>query len=177
MHSILSTLLGPLRHGGKPAGVPATPIHRSPPTLHVTGQVLNQLCLSVADLQAMPGHDWVARTSKAHMGHAQKTQTTGYRGVLLREIVLQAALKCDDPKGWKRAYVVAHANDGHSALFSWNELLNTEVGDGVLVVYAQHNEPPTADTEQLFLVSRRDRHSGARHVKRLNSIELRTNSD
>lgn len=174
MRSILSAVLSPIRPSGKAPVIAASTARFTSPTLEVTGEVLNPLRLSVADLQAMPGHDWVALTSKTCAGTAQKAQKQGYRGVLLREIILQAALKSDDPKGWKRAYIVAHASDGYVALFSWNELLNTEIGDAVLVVYAQHSEALSTEAEQISLVSGGDRHSGARHVKWLKSIELRT---
>lgn len=174
MRSIISTVQSLVRPSEKTALLPTSSAILANQTLDVIGEVLNPLRLSVTDLQAMPGHDWVALTSKTCAGNAQKAQKKGYRGVLLREIVLQAGLKNDDPKGWKRAYIVARANDGYIALFSWNELLNTEIGDAVLVVYAQHTEPQTAAAEHISLVSGGDRHSMARHVKWLKNIELRT---
>ncbi|PVZ52324.1 hypothetical protein C9422_31300 [Pseudomonas sp. B1(2018)] len=172
MRSIFSTVQSLVRPGTKPLPLPGTVIDVAQQTLEVVGQVHNPLCLSVADLQAMPGYDWVRLTSNTCEGNAQKAQKKGYRGVLLREIVLKAGLRSDDPKGWKRAYVVARASDGYVALFSWNELVNTDVGDAVLVVYQQHAHGQTAAGEHLSLVSGSDRHSGARQVKWLRSIEL-----
>ena len=172
MRSIFSTVQSLVRSGTKPLPLPGTAIDVAQQTLEVVGQVHNPLCLSVADLQAMPGYDWVRLTSNTCEGNAQKAQKKGYRGVLLREIVLKAGLRSDDPKGWKRAYVVARASDGYVALFSWNELVNTDVGDAVLVVYQQHAHGQTAAGEHLSLVSGSDRHSGARQVKWLRSIEL-----
>lgn len=153
MRSIFSTVQSLVRPGAKPLLLSGTAIDVAQQTLEVVGQVHNPLCLSVADLQAMPGYDWVRLTSNTCEGNAQKAQKKGYRGVLLREIVLKAGLRSDDPKGWKRAYVVARASDGYVALFSWNELINTDVGDAVLVVYQQHAHGQTAAGEHLSLVS------------------------
>lgn len=172
MRSIFSTVQSLVRPSAKPLLLPGAAIDVAGLALEVVGQVQNPLCLSVADLQAMPGYDWVRLTSNTCEGNAQKAQKKGYRGVLLREIVLKAGLKSDDPKGWKRAYVVARASDGYVALFSWNELINTDVGDAVLVVYRQHSHGQTELGEHLSLVSGSDRHSGARQVKWLRSIEL-----
>lgn len=175
MRSIFSTVQSLVRPSAKPVLLPGAAIDVAEQTLEVVGQVQNPLCLSVADLQAMPGYDWVRLTSNTCEGNPQKARKNGYRGVLLREIVLKAGLQSDDPKGWKRAYVVARASDGYVALFSWNELINTDVGDAVLVVYRQYSYAQTADGEpgeHLSLVSGSDCHSGARQVKWLRSIEL-----
>ncbi|MFS2201213.1 molybdopterin-dependent oxidoreductase [Pseudomonas sp. Pseusp3] len=173
MRSIFSTVQSLVRSSAKPVLLPGVAIDVAEQTLEVVGQVQNPLCLSVADLQAMPGYDWVRLTSNTCEGNPPKAQKKGYRGVLLREIVLKAGLQSDDPKGWKRAYVVARASDGYVALFSWNELINTDVGDAVLVVYRQHAYAADGEPgEHLSLVSGSDRHSGARQVKWLRSIEL-----
>jgi DMSO/TMAO reductase YedYZ molybdopterin-dependent catalytic subunit len=172
MRSIFSTVQSLVRPSVKPVSLPAATIDVGGQTLEVVGQVQNPLRLSVADLQTMPGYDWVTLTSNTCEGNPQKARKKGYRGVLLREIVLKAGLQSDDPKGWKRAYVVARSSDGYVALFSWNELINTDVGDAVLVVYRQHSPEQDACGEHLSLVSGSDRHSGARQVKWLRSIEL-----
>lgn len=167
----LLALLSPALHAAD--FVPDDPSTYVTETLEMTGEVQNPLRFTVDDLQRLPSYDYKA-VAAACGGDVANAEYKGYRGVLLRELVQKAALAGDDPKGWKRAYVIAHASDAYIALFSWNELLNTQIGDGVLVVYAQHGEALPPEAGRIALVSGCDRHAGPRHVKWLKSIELKT---
>jgi len=93
----------------------------------------------------------------------------------MQPMVLPLAAGCAVlPVIFPNVHLVAHASDAYIALFSWNELLNTSVGDGVLVVYAQHGQPLPPEVGHIALVSGCDRHPGPRHVKWLKAIELKT---
>lgn len=64
---------------------------------------------------------------------------------------------------------------GASAAFpsTWSELFNSPVGDGVLV-YFEKDGVPLADNEgRIAMVSSKDLRPGPRHVKWLQSIEVR----
>ncbi|MBO2931030.1 molybdopterin-dependent oxidoreductase [Metapseudomonas otitidis] len=167
----LGLLLSPALHAA--AFVPDDPSTYVTDTLQVTGEVQHALTLDVDALRTLPAHDYVD-VAKACGGDVANAEYKGYRGALLRDVVQRAALAGDDPKAWKRAYLVAHASDAYIALFSWNELLNTSVGDGVLVVYAQHGQPLPPEVGHIALVSGCDRHPGPRHVKWLKAIEVKT---
>ena len=74
MRSIFSTVQSLVRPSAKPVLLSRPIINVAEQTLEVVGQVQNPLCLSVADLQTMPGYDRVRLTSNTCEGNAQKAQ-------------------------------------------------------------------------------------------------------
>jgi len=72
----------------------------------------------------------------------------------------------------RRSIVVATASDGYKAVFSWAELFNTAIGDGVLIVYERDGKPLADDEGRIALVSLKDTRPGPRHVKWLSSIAV-----
>ena len=69
--------------------------------------------------------------------------------------------------------MVATGNDGYRALFSWHELFNAPLGEGVIVVLAKDGLPLGDDEGELCLVSARDERPGPRRVRYLKSVDVR----
>ena len=128
--------------------------------LEVTGLVSRALSLSVEDLRA------VAK-------RRGRTDAGGYGGILLPELLKEAAIKEDERHALRRTYVVATASDGYQAVFSWGELFNTPVGRGVLVAFERDGTPLREGEGQIALVSLADERAGPRHVKWLTRIDVR----
>jgi len=128
--------------------------------LEVTGLVNRALSLSVEDLRAL-----AKRRGPAEAG--------GYGGILLPELLREAAIKEDERHALRRTYVVAVATDGYQAVFSWGELFNTSVGKSVLVAYERDGAPLRDGEGKFALVSLADERSGPRHVKWLSRIDVR----
>jgi len=128
--------------------------------LEVTGLVTRSLSLSVEDLRAV-----AKRRGPAEAG--------GYGGILLPELLREAAIKEDERHAMRRTYVVAFATDGYQAVFSWGELFNTPVGRSVLVAYERDGAPLRDGEGKFALVSLADERTGPRHVKWLNRIDVR----
>jgi hypothetical protein len=84
-----------------------------------------------------------------------------------------ATLVSTDPNDFKKTIVVATASDGYKAVFSWNELYNTSVGLGVLVLYAKDDKPLADDEGRIALISINDTGTGPRHVRWLKDVEVR----
>ncbi len=63
--------------------------------------------------------------------------------------------------------------DSYCVTFSWPELVNTEVGAGVLVIFERDGQALGDGEGRISLVSARDINAGPRHVKWLSRIELR----
>jgi hypothetical protein len=72
----------------------------------------------------------------------------------------------------RRTIIVATASDGYKAVFSWAELFNTTIGDGVPIVYERDGAPLGNDEGRIALVSLKDIRPGPRHVKWLSAIEV-----
>ena len=99
-----------------------------------------------------------------------------YQGVRLTELLDRAGLK-PGRRDIRRAIVLLTARDGYQASFSWGELYNSALGDGVIVVVRQSNDE-LLDTDGLpGLRSLQDTQPGPRHVRWLARIEVQLPSE
>ena len=139
--------------------------------LAVRGNVATPLSLSVADLAKFP----VRRVEDTRIVSGQtseKAQARQFAGCLLRDVLDTAKLTEAGRNDLRRSIVVATASDGYKAVFSWAELFNTAIGDGVLIVYERDGKPLADDEGRIALVSLKDTRPGPRHVKWLSSIAV-----
>jgi DMSO/TMAO reductase YedYZ molybdopterin-dependent catalytic subunit len=68
-----------------------------------------------------------------------------YRGVLLKDLISMAGLRCESAGDFKRMVFVAVAHDGYAVTFSWHELFNTPVGERVIIAYECGDRPLAAE--------------------------------
>ena len=94
------------------------------------------------------------------------------RGVALRALIGAAEPAFAQRTDFKRVAIVAESREGYRALFSWNELFNSAVGDGVIVAWDCEAAPLPEPAGPFALVSLHDRATGPRFVQRLAAIEL-----
>ena len=132
--------------------------------LRVLGDVEAPLALTVDDLRKLPSRRFDDRRGG---------EMRSYTGVLLRDVLNRAKPLERQPRGFRRSIVVATARDGYKAIFSWAELYLSPIGDGAYVVYERDGAPLQAGEGPLALVSLVDTSPGARHVRWLESVELR----
>jgi DMSO/TMAO reductase YedYZ molybdopterin-dependent catalytic subunit len=145
------------------------------PAVRIDGDVRQPLTLSVPLLRTF---DSAAQRSYRVMRevNGQQRETT-LRGVALRALLERAALAERDRLDWRKTVVVVSARDGYRVVFSWPELFNLEAGAAVMVAYERDGKP-LADSEGLLTVEAPgDLHSGPRHVKWLERIEVRVLRD
>ena len=146
-----------------------------PTTLAVRGNVENVLTLSIDDLKKLP----VQRIEDVRVVRATGSQSTvpevtrHYTGCLLRDVLERAKPVERSRLDLRKSVVIVAASDGYRAIFSWAELYLSPIGDGALVVYERDGAALPADEGPLALVSLKDTRPGPRHVKWLQSIELR----
>ena len=131
------------------------------------------ITLSPEALKAYPVQSPPDIAVKNRKGETQRV-LKGYNGVKLIDLLDKAALVSADPNDFKKTIVVATASDGYKAVFSWNELYNTSVGAGVLVLYAKDGKPLADDEGRIALISINDIGTGPRHVRWLKDIQVRT---
>ncbi len=96
-----------------------------------------------------------------------------FRGVLLADIVNNASVIVKEHNDTKRMYIIASSDDGYATVFSWQELFNTSVGEGVIVVLEKDGKPVNDGDGSVDIFSARDFLSGPRYVKRLANIEIK----
>ncbi len=138
----------------------------------VSGAVKTVLTLKPEDLRAFPAEQISSVTLTRKIDGKEQGSTV--RGVKLSAILERAGLPSGgDRNDWKRMVVLAGAVDGYRVAFSWPELINTEVGAGVLVLFERDGAALDDGEGRIALISARDLRAGPRHVKWLSQIELR----
>lgn len=141
-----------------------------PAVLEITGQVRQPLTFSRTELLALKRRDYADQRTVVQDGKETKIAIR-YQGVPLTELLDRAGLK-PDRREIRKAVVLLTARDGYQASFSWGELYNSALGDGVIVVLRQGDEE-LLDSEGLpALRSLQDLRSGPRHVRWLTRIEV-----
>jgi hypothetical protein len=94
------------------------------------------------------------------------------RGVPLRSLVEASQPAFAQRTDFKRVALVAESREGYRALFSWNEIFNSSLGDGVIVAWDCADSPLPAGAGPFALISLYDRATGPRYVQRLASVDL-----
>lgn len=140
--------------------------------LAVAGAVEQPLDLSLDALRLWPAEQ-IKEVSLKLRPADKNAVAERFRGVPLRTVLEKAKPLSRDHNEVKKIAIVARASDGYAVVFSWNELFNTPVGDGVLV-YVERDGKPLGDEEgRIALISAQDLRPSGRHVKWLQAIEVR----
>lgn len=159
-------------HAQAPAAAAAkhsgTPSH----VVRVSGAVKATREFTVAALKQMSGRDSGVMPVVCASGATVAT-VRNFRGVRLTELLDRVGIDEQGHKDTRRMVVIARATDGYVVTFSWNELFNTDIGNGVLVAYEKDGKPLGPDAGQLLLISAKDIKTGPRHVRWLSEIEVR----
>jgi hypothetical protein len=141
------------------------------PDLEVSGAVRQTVSLDAWQLAAFP-QEAIVQFVQTRSGQASPTSTV--RGVKLAALVERAGLVTPGKNDWKSLMVIATATDGYRAIFSWAEITNTAVGDGVLVVFERDGQPLDDREGKIALMSTTDRQIGPRYVRNLARIEIQS---
>lgn len=143
-------------------------------SLSVSGDAKKSKTFSVEDVKTLPSR---TLTDVAVISKRGMTMIKSLKGVLLKELLDRADVIAKTNGKTKKTFIVATAADGYTAIFSWNELFNSPIGEGVLVAYEKEGAP-VPDTEGRFLlVSAKDYMTGSRHVRWLKSVDVRRIDD
>nr|WP_314540873.1 molybdopterin-dependent oxidoreductase [uncultured Massilia sp.] len=147
-----------------PPASPGSPVR----SLVVTGGVERTLEIRAEELAKRPPAQIVTLQLPGKEGG-----TSQVRGVRLRDLVDEAKVVTRDHHTVKKLVLIATASDGYRVVFSWSEVFNTPVGDGVLVLFERDGKPLEPNEGPLALISAKDVRTGPRHVKWLQSVEVR----
>lgn len=142
----------------------------------LSGAVEHKLVLKVDDLRQLPLQH-VARLVLTGKDGATKGELVNVTGVLLRDLLNKAVLVAPGHNDAKRLFIVATASDGYQAVFSWGEIFNSPLGDGVLVFFEVDGKPLGDDQGRIAMISSKDTNTGPRHVKWLAGIAVRKVTD
>lgn len=141
-------------------------------SITVSGMVRNQLTLSVEDLKQFPQQQMSMVPIVNHEGKANTT-LKNIKGILLRDILEKSAVKTVDHGDVKKMAIIATASDGYVAVYSWSEIFNSPIGDGVIVFFENDGKALDDSNGRIAMVSAKDTRTGFRHVRWLKSLEVR----
>jgi DMSO/TMAO reductase YedYZ molybdopterin-dependent catalytic subunit len=164
--------------GGRP-GVAADSATGQPPLarqIFVSSSVQQPLTLGVAELLEFPAQQ-ISEVQLICQSGANRGKLENLKGVLLRDVLTRAQVLAPGHNDVKKMIVVASATDGYTVVFSWSEIFNSPVGDGVIVFFEKDGAPLADNEGPIALVSRLDTRTGPRHVRWLKSIEVRKVAD
>lgn len=138
----------------------------------VLGEVKAPLTVSIADLKNYRETNIGDVVITNHAGE-KKSVAKAMKGVLLKDLLAKAEFVHETPRELSTFYLVCKANDGYTVVYSWNELFNTPVGDGVFIITELEGQPASSLNDSMMMLSTADQRTGRRHVKGLASIEIR----
>lgn len=142
----------------------------------VSGAVEQPLTLDVLALRQFPVQQ-ISELPIVCQSGADMGKLENFKGVLLRDILAKARIKAPGHNDVKKMIIVATASDGYKAVFSWNELFNSSLGDGVLVFFEKNGKPLSEAEGRIAMVSQQDTRTGPRHVRWLERIEVQKIAD
>lgn len=139
--------------------------------LRICGRVTTPLVLGIDKLRTMEPVE--SNDLLMICGNGDPKGCIGHcRGVLLADIINKADILITDHNDTKKMFIIASSNDGYKAVFSWQEIFNTAVGDGVMVLLERDGKPLYGGRGPVDLFSARDYLTGPRYVKQLGTIEV-----
>ena len=137
--------------------------------IEVSGLVENNIKLDVKELEKM-SYFKSGSTPVVCMSGETKDNVESYEGVLLRDIIDKAILKVNSRKEYNNIYFKAISTDGYEAIFSYNEVFNTKLGDNIIVFYKKNGNYLEDYQGKIALISIDDIKNGPRHIKWLKKI-------
>ena len=137
--------------------------------LHVTGQILNPLKLTVDDLK----NNYAAQNADVTYLSGTEAVKASFTGVYLRDILDAAEINYnpDQKNDTLSLYIVATGSDGYQAIIAYGDIDPNFGNQPIMVAYAQDGKPLT-DSVPLRLVVPGDSHGG-RYVSNLVNLEIR----
>lgn len=141
-------------------------------SITVSGAVDNKLTLKVADLKAFPPQQ-ISEVQLQGRSGATVGKLINVKGVRLRDILQKAVVSTKDHNDVKKTVIIAGASDGYKVVYSWSEVFNSALGDGVIVYFEKDGAPLGDDEGRIAMISAQDLRTGPRHVKWLQSIEVK----
>lgn len=139
--------------------------------LFVTGRVTRPLVLGMEILRSMDTEEIADLLIICGDGDP-KGNIRNCKGVLLENVIRMADVIKEEDNDTKKMFIVVSAHDGYKVVFSWQEIFNTAVGGGVMILLERDGKPLDGEQGQLELISAEDYFTGSRYVKGLKNIEV-----
>ncbi|MGE0082936.1 MAG: molybdopterin-dependent oxidoreductase [Desulfococcaceae bacterium] len=146
-------------------------IDRKDIVLRITGRVRKPYEIRMEELHSMQTQE--IQDIPVICGSGTPKGSIGkFKGVLLGDLIRKADVLNEEHNDTKKMFIAASADDGYKVVFSWQEIFNTAVGGGVMIVIERDGTVFDGIQHPIELISAEDYFTGARYVKGLRNIEL-----
>lgn len=142
----------------------------------ITGKIEVDTTLTIEDIKNLPAQEIDTIKLKNGAGKTYK-QLENVKGVLLTDLINIATIEGMDNKTSSAYYVICTAVDNYKAIYSWNELVNSQIGKAVYVLYAADNQLFESTEKSFMMVSLEDEVNGKRNLRELVKIEILSAED
>ncbi len=150
---------------------PLSSTGRSTVSFYVTGKVKETRAFCLNELLGMDMVE-VNDLLLACGSGVPKGRLNSCRGILLTDIIHLAEVITTEHNDTKKMFIIASSDDGYKTVFSWQELFNTSVGEGVMIILEKDGKPVHEKRDCVDLFSAKDVLTGPRYVKRLSEIRI-----
>lgn len=151
--------------GGSPSGVDEGK------AIRIVGRVRQPLVVQAKELCQMPSEE--LNDLPIYCGTGDPKGSIGScRGVLLEKVISMAEVIKAAHDDTKKMFIVVSGEDGYKVVFSWQEIFNTVIGGGVMILTEKNGRSLCEKDGELELVSAEDYFTGSRYVRRLRKIEV-----
>ena len=140
-------------------------------TLSISGNLEKDTLFTIQDLKNLPNNHIDTIVLKNGAGKTYK-KLENAKGVRLIDVINAVTIEGLDNKTSSAFYVVCTADDGYKVVYSWNELVNSNIGEAVFILYAADNGLSESSEETLMMVSLKDIINGKRNLRDLKKIEV-----
>ncbi|MEJ2661730.1 MAG: hypothetical protein P8Z73_13545 [Desulfobacteraceae bacterium] len=139
--------------------------------IQIVGRVRQPLVVHAQELSQMASEELNELPIFCGTGDP-KGSISSCRGVLLENVISMAEVIKEEHNDTKKMFIVVSAEDGHKIVFSWQEIFNTPIGGGVMILIEKNGRSLCEKDGDLELISAEDYYTGSRYVKKLRKIEV-----
>jgi hypothetical protein len=139
--------------------------------IRIVGRVKRPLVVHAKELRGMASEE--LKDLPVYCGTGDPKGSIGScRGVLLENVIAMAEVIKEEHDDTKKMFIVVSAADGYKVVFSWQEIFNTPIGGGVMILIEKNGRSLCEKEGDLELVSAEDYYTGSRYVRMLRRIEV-----
>ena len=135
----------------------------------ISGKIKTELKFTLADLNAYETKAIPDIVITNNNGEAKGTAKK-LKGILLKSILEKIEFPIEKPKELNEFYFTFIASDGYKAVFSWNEIFNTETGNNIFIITEKDGKKINEMEDRILIITATDFKTGRRHIKGLEKI-------
>ena len=140
-------------------------------TVFVKGLLKAPLTLTTNNLAGIPVQTADKHSITCESGDVKK-RITGFKGILLHDILQKAGVEMDSKKDQGKYFIVVTATDNYQVIFAYDELMYGPAATSAYLLWEEDGKPIAEDGPFIVLCTS-DIASGPRHVKWVRNIEVR----